>query len=63
MGSQSLMDSPQAIFTSFKLPKPSATPSSSKEVEQPDSNDDRSSTHSVPVRQYSHYQDFNLKIA
>ncbi|XP_060532944.1 uncharacterized protein LOC132705965 isoform X2 [Cylas formicarius] len=27
MGSQSLMDSPQAIFTSFKLPKPSTTPS------------------------------------
>lgn len=43
------MDSPQAIFTSFKLPKPSATPSSSREVEQNDSNDDRSSTHSPNV--------------
>lgn len=46
IGSQSLMDSPQAIFTSFKLPKPSttSTPSSSKEIEQPDSNDDRSNS-------------------
>lgn len=43
------MDSPQAIFTSFKLPKPSATPSSSKEIEQQDSNDERSSTHSPTV--------------
>lgn len=49
MGTQSLMDSPQAIFTSFKLPKPSATPSSSKEIEQQDSNDERSSTHSPTV--------------
>ncbi|XP_066257744.1 zinc finger protein castor homolog 1-like isoform X1 [Euwallacea similis] len=30
-GSQSLMDSPQAIFTSFKLPKPSTTPSGSRD--------------------------------
>lgn len=43
MGSQSLMDSPQAIFTSFKLPKPSTAASSSKETEQQDS-DDRSNS-------------------
>ncbi|KAJ8921199.1 hypothetical protein NQ315_013671 [Exocentrus adspersus] len=53
MGTQSLMDSPQAIFTSFKLPKPSAAPSSSKEIEQPDSNDERSSTHSPTLQDYS----------
>ncbi|XP_072386834.1 zinc finger protein castor homolog 1-like isoform X1 [Diabrotica undecimpunctata] len=53
MGTQTLMDSPQAIFTSFKLPKPSATPSSSKEIEQQDSNDDRSSTHSPTPQDYS----------
>ncbi|XP_018574221.1 zinc finger protein castor homolog 1-like isoform X2 [Anoplophora glabripennis] len=53
MGTQTLMDSPQAIFTSFKLPKPSATPSSSKEVEQQDSNDERSSTHSPTLQDYS----------
>ncbi|CAG9862492.1 unnamed protein product [Phyllotreta striolata] len=53
MGSQSLMDSPQAIFTSFKLPKPSATPSSSKEMEQQDSNDETSSTHSQSNQDYS----------
>lgn len=40
-----MMDSPQAIFTSFKLPKPSTVvPSSSKEPEAPDSNDDRSNS-------------------
>ncbi|XP_025834272.1 zinc finger protein castor homolog 1-like isoform X1 [Agrilus planipennis] len=45
MGSQSLMDSPQAIFTSFKLPKPSATvPSNTKENDQHDSNDERSNS-------------------
>lgn len=44
------MDSPQAIFTSFKLPKPSTAPSSSKEVEQHDSNDDGSSS---PVQDYT----------
>ncbi|XP_049824375.1 zinc finger protein castor homolog 1-like isoform X2 [Aethina tumida] len=53
VGNQGLMDSPQAIFTSFKLPKPSATPSSSREVEQNDSNDDRSSTHSPNIQDYS----------
>ncbi|XP_057665199.1 zinc finger protein castor homolog 1 isoform X1 [Diorhabda carinulata] len=53
MGTQNLMDSPQAIFTSFKLPKPSAAPSSSKETEHPDSNDDRSSTHSPTPQDYS----------
>lgn len=36
------MDSPQAIFTSFKLPKPSTAPSSSKETEQQDSDDNSS---------------------
>ncbi|KAH1011544.1 hypothetical protein HUJ04_000893 [Dendroctonus ponderosae] len=39
---QSLMDSPQAIFTSFKLPKPSTTPST-KDVEVPEEEDDRAS--------------------
>lgn len=53
MGSQSLMDSPQAIFTSFKLPKPSTAPSSSKE-EQQDSNDDRSNSP-------SNAQDYSLQ--
>ncbi|XP_063923888.1 zinc finger protein castor homolog 1-like isoform X2 [Zophobas morio] len=53
IGSQSLLDSPQAIFTSFKLPKPSATPSSSKEIEQQDSSDERSSTHSPNLQDYS----------
>lgn len=55
MGSQSLMDSPQAIFTSFKLPKPSTAPSSSssnKEIEQPDS-DDRSNSPSLNMQDYS----------
>lgn len=48
MSGQNIMDSPQAIFTSFKLPKPSTTPtpSSSKDIDMHDSNDDRSSTHS-----------------
>nr|CAH7728455.1 unnamed protein product [Callosobruchus chinensis] len=55
MGSQSLMDSPQAIFTSFKLPKMASTPLGGKEVEQHDSNDDRSSTHSPNI------QDCNLQ--
>ncbi|CAH0549609.1 unnamed protein product [Brassicogethes aeneus] len=53
VGNQGLMDSPQAIFTSFKLPKPSATPSSSRELELNDSNDDRSSTHSPNMQDYS----------
>jgi hypothetical protein len=53
LGSQSLLDSPQAIFTSFKLPKPSATPSSSKEIEQQDSSDSRSSTQSPTLQDYS----------
>lgn len=52
MGSQSLMDSPQAIFTSFKLPKPSTAPSSSKEIEQQDS-DDRSNSPTVNMQDYS----------
>lgn len=52
MGSQSLMDSPQAIFTSFKLPKPSTAPSSSKDAEQQDS-DDRSNSPSMNVQDYS----------
>ncbi|XP_044261670.1 zinc finger protein castor homolog 1-like isoform X3 [Tribolium madens] len=55
VGSQSLLDSPQAIFTSFKLPKPSATPCNSKEAEQQDSSDDRSSTPSPNM------QDFGLQ--
>lgn len=33
---QTLMDSPQAIFTSFKLPKPSTTPSGGKDNDQDD---------------------------
>lgn len=53
LGSQSLLDSPQAIFTSFKLPKPSATPSSSKEIEQQDSSDSRSSTQSPTVSPFT----------
>ncbi|XP_076256377.1 zinc finger protein castor homolog 1-like isoform X3 [Rhynchophorus ferrugineus] len=40
-GSQSLMDSPQAIFTSFKLPKPSTASSGVKESEPPEEDDDR----------------------
>lgn len=52
IGGQSLMDSPQAIFTSFKLPKPSTAPSSSKDVEQHDSNDDRSSSPTPSVSIY-----------
>lgn len=52
LGGQSLMDSPQAIFTSFKLPKPSTVPSSSKEVEQNDSNDERSSSPTPSVSTY-----------
>lgn len=44
------MDSPQAIFTSFKLPKPStATPCSSKDVETQDSYEDRSNSSSPTV--------------
>ncbi|XP_030752978.1 zinc finger protein castor homolog 1-like isoform X2 [Sitophilus oryzae] len=40
-GSQSMMDSPQAIFTSFKLPKPSTTLSSGKDIEQQDEEDEK----------------------
>ncbi|KAK9744593.1 hypothetical protein QE152_g7648 [Popillia japonica] len=54
MGGQSLMDSPQAIFTSFKLPKPSTiTPSSTKEIEQHDSNDERSCSPPASIQDYS----------
>ncbi|XP_023012579.1 zinc finger protein castor homolog 1 isoform X1 [Leptinotarsa decemlineata] len=52
MGNQNLMDSPQAIFTSFKLPKPSTTPSSSKDFEDKE-DDERSSTHSPTPQDYS----------
>ncbi|KAL1501481.1 hypothetical protein ABEB36_006795 [Hypothenemus hampei] len=41
---QSLMDSPQAIFTSFKLPKPSTTPSSSKEMDTQQEDDEEKYT-------------------
>ncbi|CAH1129565.1 unnamed protein product [Ceutorhynchus assimilis] len=44
---QSLMESPQAIFTSFKLPKPSTTPSNIKEVMENDEDDQRSHHFSV----------------
>ncbi|KAF5280739.1 hypothetical protein FQA39_LY18022 [Lamprigera yunnana] len=45
IGSQSLLDSPQAIFTSFKLPKPSTSAqSSNKEMDQPESPDERSNS-------------------
>lgn len=55
MSGQNLMDSPQAIFTSFKLPKPSTTPtpSSSKDIEMQDFNDDGSSTHSPTVSSFT----------
>lgn len=50
------MDSPQAIFTSFKLPKPFTTPSSSKDMDQNDSNDewpqDQGSSVSLPINKY-----------
>ncbi|CAH1155485.1 unnamed protein product [Phaedon cochleariae] len=52
-GTQNLMDSPQALFTSFKLPKPSMTQSNTKDFEEKDSNDDRSSTHSSTPQDYS----------
>lgn len=57
------MDSPQAIFTSFKLPKPStSTPSSSKEIEQPDSNDDRSNSPTPSVNKFQISYALNIKI-
>lgn len=56
MSGQNIMDSPQAIFTSFKLPKPSTTPtpSSSKDIELQDSNDESTSTHS-PIVSYNFF--------
>nr|XP_022907167.1 zinc finger protein castor homolog 1-like isoform X1 [Onthophagus taurus] len=54
MGSQSLMDSPQAIFTSFKLPKPSTVmPQSNLKEPEPDSNDERSCSPPTNVQDYS----------
>ncbi|KAL3270460.1 hypothetical protein HHI36_021007 [Cryptolaemus montrouzieri] len=52
-GNQSMMDSPQAIFTSFKLPKPFSTPSSSKETDQNDSGDEWSNEQSPSVQDLS----------
>ncbi|KAK9884307.1 hypothetical protein WA026_005259 [Henosepilachna vigintioctopunctata] len=54
-GNQSMMDSPQAIFTSFKLPKPFNAPSSSKEIDPNDSSDD------WPNEQNSSVQDLSLQ--
>ncbi|XP_045465819.1 zinc finger protein castor homolog 1-like isoform X1 [Harmonia axyridis] len=50
-GNQSMMDSPQAIFTSFKLPKPFTTPSGSKELDQVDSNDEWSNEQSNSIQE------------
>ncbi|XP_031358714.1 zinc finger protein castor homolog 1-like isoform X2 [Photinus pyralis] len=58
MGSQSLLDSPQAIFTSFKLPKPSTSAqASNKEMDQPESPDERSSS---PIIQDYTLQGFDV---
>lgn len=55
MGNQSMMDSPQAIFTSFKLPKPSTAASSSKDIDAMDSGDD------WPTQQSPNTDDFSLQ--
>ncbi|XP_050302924.1 zinc finger protein castor homolog 1-like isoform X2 [Anthonomus grandis grandis] len=64
-GNQNMMDSPQAIFTSFKLPKPSATLSGSKDLEMQDEDDERvsrftpkSPSFSAPAVALSHMADY-----